>query len=36
MFLMVEKGLSDGLCHSINRHAKANSKYMKDFDKNKE
>ena len=32
MFLMVEKGLSDGLCHSINRHATANSKYMKDFD----
>ena len=29
---MVEKGI----CHSIFSYAKANSKYMKDYDKNKE
>ena len=35
MLLMVEKGIRGGLCHSINRYAKAN-KYMKDYDKNTE
>ena len=34
--LMVEKGIRGGICHSIYRYAKANSKYMKDYDKNKE
>ena len=29
MFLMVEKGIRGGICHSIYRHAKANNKYMK-------
>ena len=24
------------ICHSINRYAKANNKFMKDYDKNKE
>ena len=24
------------MCHVINRYAKANNKYMKDYDKNKE
>ena len=33
MLLMVEKG---GICHSIYQYAKANNKYMKDYDKNKE
>ena len=33
MLLMLEKG---GICHSIYRYAKANNKYMKDYDKNKE
>ena len=33
---MVEKGIKGGTCHSIYRYAKANSKYMKDYDKNKE
>ena len=33
---MVEIGLRSGRCHSIYRYAKANNKYMKDFDKNKE
>ena len=33
---MVEIGIRGGICHSIYRYAKANSKYMKDYDKNKE
>ena len=33
---MVEKGIRGGICHAIHRHAKANNKYMKDYDKNKE
>ena len=36
MLLRVEKGVRGVICHSINRYAKANSKYMKDYDKNKE
>ena len=36
MLLMVEKGIRGGICHSIYRYAKANNKYMKDYDKNKE
>ena len=36
MLLMVEKGIRDGICHYIHQYAKANNKYMKDFDKNKE
>ena len=33
--LMVDKGITGGICHSIYRYAKANNKYMKDDDKNK-
>ena len=33
--LMVEKGIRGGICHCIYQHAKANNKYMKDYDKNK-
>ena len=33
---MVQKGITDGLWHSINRYAKANNKYIKDYDKNEE
>ena len=33
---MVEKGIRRGICHSIYRYAKANNKYMKDYDKNNE
>ena len=36
MLLMVEKSIRGGICHSICRYAKANNKYMKDYDKNKE
>ena len=36
MFSMVEKGIREGICHTINRYEKANNKYMKDYDKNKE
>ena len=32
---MVEKRIRKGICHSIYRHAKANNKYMKDYDQNK-
>ena len=34
MLLMVEEGIRGGICHSIHRHAKANNRYMKDYDKN--
>ena len=36
MLLMVEKGIRGGICHSTYWYAKANNKYMKDYDKNKE
>ena len=36
MLLMVEEGIRGGMCHAIHRYAKANNKYMKDYDKNKE
>ena len=36
MLLIVEKGIRGGLCQSIHRYAKANKKYMKDYNKNKE
>ena len=29
MLLMIERGIRSGICHFINRYAKANSKYMK-------
>ena len=34
MLLMVAKGIRGGICHAIHRYAKANSKYMKNYDKN--
>ena len=33
---MVEEGIRGGICHSIHRHAKANNKYMKNYDESKE
>ena len=30
---MVEEGIGGGICHSIHRHAKANNKYIKNYDK---
>ena len=33
---MVEKGVRGETCHSIYRYGKANNKYMKGDDKNKE
>ena len=33
---MVEKGIRGGICHAIHQYAKANNKYMKDYDENKE
>ena len=36
MLLMVEKGIRGGKCHPIHRYAKANNKYMKNYDKNNE
>ena len=36
MLLMVEEGIRGRICHSIHRHAKANNKYMENYDKNEE
>ena len=36
MLLMVEKEVRGKICHSINKFVKANKKYMKDYDINKE
>ena len=33
---MVEKGIKGRICQSINRYVKANNRYMKDDNKNKE
>ena len=34
MLLMAEKGTRGGTCHVIHSYAKANNKYMKNYDKN--
>ena len=36
MLLMVEEGIRGGICHSIHRYAKANNKYMKNYNKDEE
>ena len=36
MLLMVEEGIRGGICHSIHRYAKANNKYMNNYDENEE
>ena len=33
---MVKKGIRGGICNTIHRDAKANNKYIKDYEKNKE
>ena len=35
MVLMIEKGVKEGICQSIFRNAKANNKYMIDYDEKK-
>ena len=36
MLLVVDKEIRGEICHAIHRYAKANNKYMKNYDKNKE
>ena len=36
MLLMVEKEIRGGICHALLRYAKANNKYLKDYDKDEE
>ena len=36
MLLMIEKNIRGGICQATHRYAKANNKYMKNYDKNNE
>ena len=36
MLLMVEEGIRAGICHSKHRYAKANNKYMKNYNNNED
>ena len=34
MLMMIEKATREGMCNAVYKHAKANNKYMKSYDKN--
>ena len=34
LLMMIENRIRDGICHAIYRYAKANKKYMKNYNKN--
>ena len=36
MLLMIEEGIRGGICHAVHRYAKANKRYMKDYNESKE
>ena len=36
MLLMVEEGVRGGICHAMRTYAKANNKYMKNYNKDEE
>ena len=36
MLLIAEEEIGGGICHSIHRYAKANNKYMKNYNNNEE
>ena len=36
MLLMIEESIRSGICHAVHPYAKANNKYMKNYDKSKE
>ena len=36
VLLMIEEGIIGGICHAVHRYAKANNKYMKNYDPSKE
>ena len=36
VLLMIEECIRGGICHAVHRYAKANNRYMKDYDESKE